>query len=186
MDGTERERVLDLSPLLSGGEWVMRSHSGHGGAKRTSLREVEGNDLFCCCTWREKGRQATAGRRSMRSRGQVINLNVWTGHALSHLPLPSSHRLSWPLHSHPTWWKMSMNVPGIRRDSSSQSNAYPSWIAMRHVVLGEFLKSRPVPESTTDYFHQFSTSFPVRKRPHFVLLARVTQFLHRPIIHLHT
>ena len=75
-------------PLLSerwgaaevGGGGTERNPPPHYGTQRQ-------NEPSCCCTWREKGRQATVGRRSLKSRGHAFNPNVSAGRALCPLPL---------------------------------------------------------------------------------------------------
>lgn len=195
MDRSECVRVLYsflhfYQAASRSGEWGMRSWEGQKGTRRTPFRDMKGNDPSCCCTWREKGRQATVGRRSLKSRGQVFNLNVSKGRTPSHLPLPSSSPLSWPLHSHSTQWKMLMNSKDRAPTSRTQARQFFTvkccvWSHLAtppklrgNVLFGEFPKSRPVTWKHLGlFFLPVLSSFSHRRRPHFVLPANVTQFL---------
>lgn len=162
---------------------------------------MKGNDPSCCCTWREKGRQATAGRRSLKSRGQVFNLNVSTGRHLSHLPLPSVSSLSWPLltlRSHRIasppdercWWAAKTELESTSKTQARQFISVKSCVCIHShlatppklqggVLFGRFPKSRPVTWKHLGFFFPVLSLFSCRKRPHFVLPAKVTQFLWR-------
>lgn len=186
-DRSECVRVVSRSHSWVSDEEPLRSR-GDRENPRPRYVTRRPNDPSCCCTWREKGRQATVGRRSLKSRGHAFYPNVSAGRALCHLPLLLP---SLPFRD-PCLLTASSSY--LMKDVEDRAGAdfqdcvrasgtiWPPLPKTQGGVLFRdfFPESRPV-----TWMHLGCPPPPLlsllscTKRPHFVLPAKVTQFLWR-------